>query len=327
MSKLRELEDLAEDEEFRNKWLAIKQFNKRKLVKWIEKQTSIIISEDSMFDVQIKRIHEYKRQFMNILYVIHRYLTIKAMTPEQKKEVVPRTVMFGGKAAPAYETAKKIIKLINEVSYVVNNDEETKSFLKVVFIPNYNVTNAEIIIPATELSQHISTAGTEASGTSNMKFVLNGSLIVGTMDGANVEIHEEVGQENIFIFGARVQEIDGLRHQMSVSAPEKYLPPSLQRVIQTIREGKFGERDVLMSLISTISNNNDVYLVGADFESYVDIQCKVIGGLCRLTRHTRTSRNGRRCRSGTPYDRGSSAAIAPSRSMLTTSGAWTSARS
>ena len=139
--------------------MAIKQNNKRKLVEWVAKQTSIQINEDSLFDVQIKRIHEYKRQFMNILYVIHRYLTIKAMTPEQKKDVVPRTVMFAGKAAPAYENAKKIIKLINEVSYVVNSDEETKSFLKVVFLPNYNVTNAEVIIPATELSEHISTAG------------------------------------------------------------------------------------------------------------------------------------------------------------------------
>ena len=123
---------------------------------------------------------------MNILYVIHRYLTIKEMKPEERAKVVPRTVMFGGKAAPAYENAKKIIKLINEVSFVVNNDESTKHLLKVVFIPNYNVSAAEVIIPATELSEHISTAGTEASGTSNMKFVLNGSMIIGTMDGANV---------------------------------------------------------------------------------------------------------------------------------------------
>lgn len=139
-----------------------------------------------MFDIQVKRIHEYKRQFMNILYVIWRYLWIKDLSPEERKSVVPRTVMFSGKAAPGYLNAKRIIKLINEVSYVVNNDNETKNYLKALFLPNYNVSNAEIIIPATELSQHISTAGTEASGTSNMKFVMNGSLIVGTMDGANV---------------------------------------------------------------------------------------------------------------------------------------------
>lgn len=141
---------------------------------------------------------------MNILYVIYRYISIKAMTPEERLKVVSRTVMFSGKAAPGYETAKNIIKLINEVSYVVNNDATTNNLLKVVFLPNYNVSNAEIIIPASDISEHISTAGTEASGTSNMKFVMNGGLIIGTMDGANVEIYEEVGPENIFIFGARV---------------------------------------------------------------------------------------------------------------------------
>jgi len=140
--------------------------------------------------MQVKRIHEYKRQLMNILYVIHRYLSIKSMNPEQRKQVVPRTVMFAGKAAPGYYNAKCIIKLISEVSFVVNNDEQTKSLLKVLFLPNYSVSNAEIIIPASDISQHISTAGTEASGTSNMKFVMNGGLILGTMDGANVEIYE-----------------------------------------------------------------------------------------------------------------------------------------
>lgn len=177
---------------------------------------------------------------MNILYVIYRYLTIKEMTPEQRKNVVPRTVMFAGKAAPGYITAKSIIKLINEVSYVLNNDDQTKSLLKVLFLPNYCVSNAEIIIPASELSQHISTAGTEASGTSNMKFVMNGGLILGTMDGANVEIYEEVGDENIFIFGARVEEIDGLRHKMETTSSEDYVPPQLKKVIQAIRAGTFG---------------------------------------------------------------------------------------
>ena len=143
-----------------------------------------------MFDIQVKRIHEYKRQFMNILYVIYRYLHIKELQPEQRKKVVPRTVMFSGKAAPGYHNAKSIIKLINQVASVVNTDADTKSLLKVVFLPNYNVSNAEVIIPASELSQHISTAGTQASGTSNMKFVMNGGLIIGTMDGANVEIYQ-----------------------------------------------------------------------------------------------------------------------------------------
>lgn len=189
MSLLRKLEPLAADPDFQSKWRAIKLHNKRRLAEWVHHNCNVTINENSMFDIQVKRIHEYKRQFMNILYVIYRYLSIKEMSPEERKNVVPRTVMFSGKAAPAYYTAKHIIKLINSVSNVVNNDGETKSLLKVVFLPNYNVSNAEIIIPASELSQHISTAGTEASGTSNMKFVMNGGLILGTMDGANVEIY------------------------------------------------------------------------------------------------------------------------------------------
>jgi starch phosphorylase len=219
MSKLRQLESYASDPEFQSKWQAIKLNNKRKLAEWIHHNCKVVVNENSMFDMQVKRIHEYKRQLMNILYVIYRYLNIKEMTPEQRKNVVPRTIMFAGKSAPAYNTAKNIIKLINEVSYVLNNDDQTKSLLKVIFLPNYNVSNAEIIIPASELSQHISTAGTEASGTSNMKFVMNGGLIIGTMDGANVEIYEEVGEENIFIFGARVEAIEGLKHRMSTSSP------------------------------------------------------------------------------------------------------------
>ena len=183
--------------------------------------------------------------------------------------------MFAGKAAPAYYTAKNIIKLISQVASVVNNDGETKSLLKVVFLPNYNVSNAEIIIPASELSQHISTAGTEASGTSNMKFVMNGGLILGTMDGANVEIHEEVGDENIFIFGARVDAIEGLRQRMSTVSPEEYVPSEMKKVIQAIRAGTFGEKDLLMQLISTITNNNDTYLLTADFQAYIEAQKQV----------------------------------------------------
>jgi starch phosphorylase len=228
-----------------------------------------------LFDIQVKRIHEYKRQFMNILYVIYRYITIKEMTPEERKKVVPRTVMFSGKAAPGYLNAKNIIKLINEVASVVNNDGDTKSSLKVVFLPNYNVSNAEIIIPASELSQHISTAGTEASGTSNMKFVMNGGLILGTMDGANVEIYQEVGEDNIFIFGARVEAIEGLKEKMSTANPEDYVPPELKKAIQAIRVGTFGEKDLLMSLVSTINNNNDWYLVSSDFQAYIEAQKKV----------------------------------------------------
>jgi starch phosphorylase len=169
-----------------------------------------------MYDVQVKRIHEYKRQLMNILYVIHRYLAI-LQTPasERRSKFVPRVVMIGGKAAPGYHTAKAIIKLITAVQEKVNSDAAVGDLLKVIFLPNYNVSAAQVIIPATELSQHISTAGTEASGTSNMKFVMNGSLIIGTMDGANVEIAEEIGQENMFIFGERVEGVNGIRKQLA----------------------------------------------------------------------------------------------------------------
>ena len=245
------------------------------MAEWVYHNCKVTINENSLFDIQVKRIHEYKRQFMNILYVIYRYITIKEMTPEERKKVVPRTVMFSGKAAPAYVNAKNIIKLINEVASVVNNDGDTKSSLKVVFLPNYNVSNAEIIIPASELSQHISTAGTEASGTSNMKFVMNGGLILGTMDGANVEIYQEVGEDNIFIFGARVEAIEGLKEKMSTANPEDYVPPELKKAIQAIRVGTFGEKDLLMSLVSTINNNNDWYLVSSDFQAYIEAQKKV----------------------------------------------------
>ena len=173
--------------------------------RWVKEHTGIDIPLDSLYDVQVKRIHEYKRQLLNILYVVYRYLQIKDTPRDQRAaKFVPRVVMIGGKAAPGYYNAKVIIELINAVLRVVNSDADVGNLLKVVFLPNYNVSSAQIIIPASELSQHISTAGTEASGTSNMKFVMNGCLIIGTMDGANVEIAEEIGVENMFIFGKNV---------------------------------------------------------------------------------------------------------------------------
>ena len=182
---------------------------------WVKESTGIDIPLDSLYDVQVKRIHEYKRQLLNILYVVHRYLSIKETPSHERASMfVPRVVMIGGKAAPGYYTAKIIIELINAVSRVVNSDSDIGDLLKVVFLPNYNVSSAQIIIPASELSQHISTAGTEASGTSNMKFVMNGCLIIGTMDGANVEIAEEIGVDNMFIFGKNVAEVGEAKRLM-----------------------------------------------------------------------------------------------------------------
>jgi starch phosphorylase len=172
----------------------IKHTAKLRLADQIKRATGIEVDASFMFDIQVKRMHEYKRQFMNILGVIHRYLELKQMPAAERKKETPHVVMLGGKAAPGYFIAKLVIKLINAVANVINNDEDMHSLLKVVFLPNYNVSFAEIIIPANDISQHISTAGTEASGTSNMKFVLNGGVILGTVDGANIEIGEEVGK-------------------------------------------------------------------------------------------------------------------------------------
>lgn len=195
LDNLQQLAPYAHDANFMAHFVEIKRKNKMKLKEWVKAKTGYDIPLDSMYDVQVKRIHEYKRQMMNILSVIYRYLSILD-TPahERARKFVPRVVMIGGKAAPGYDNAKAIIKLITAVQDKVNNDHAVGDLLKVIFLPNYNVSSAQVIIPATELSQHISTAGTEASGTSNMKFVMNGGLIIGTMDGANVEIAEEIGE-------------------------------------------------------------------------------------------------------------------------------------
>lgn len=186
LTLLNELEQYADDKEFKKEWAEIKYANKVKLAKHIKATTGVTVNPAALFDIQVKRIHEYKRQQMNIFGVIHRYLTIKAMTVEERKKVAPRVSIFGGKAAPGYWMAKTIIHLINNVGSVINKDKDVGDLLKVIFLEDYNVSKAEIIIPASDISEHISTAGTEASGTSNMKFVMNGGLIIGTCDGANV---------------------------------------------------------------------------------------------------------------------------------------------
>ena len=215
LDNLKLLMPYATDKTFVDQFIQIKTENKIALAKWVKEKTGYDIPINALYDIQVKRIHEYKRQMMNIFYVIHRYLEIlETPAHERKNKFVPRVIMIGGKAAPGYHNAKAIIKLITSVSQKVNNDHTVGDLLKVIFLPNYNVSSAQIIIPAAELSQHISTAGTEASGTSNMKFVMNGGLIIGTMDGANVEIAEEIGEDNMFIFGERVEGVDKIRKQL-----------------------------------------------------------------------------------------------------------------
>ncbi len=189
LTKLNKLENFLDDEKFKQEWQAIKHDNKVRLAQHIKDTTGVTVNPKALFDIQVKRIHEYKRQQLNILGVIHRYLSIKAMSPEKRKKLQPRVSVFGGKAAPGYWMAKTIIHLVCSVGEVVNNDKDVGDLLKVVYVEDYNVSKAEIIVPASDISEHISTAGTEASGTSNMKFVLNGGLIIGTCDGANVSLY------------------------------------------------------------------------------------------------------------------------------------------
>lgn len=228
LTKLKALEKFARDKEFQKKWMEIKKACKKHLSVHIKESNGISVNPDALFDIQVKRIHEYKRQNMNIFGVIHRYLRLKTMTPEERKKQVPRVCIFGGKAAPGYYAAKTIIKLINAVADVVNNDKDIGDVLKVVFIADYNVSKAELIVPASDISQHISTAGTEASGTSNMKFCLNAGLILGTVDGANIEITREVGENNIFLFGHLAEDVDDLRHRHMYSGAE--MNPELKKV-------------------------------------------------------------------------------------------------
>ena len=262
----------ASDEDFQMQFMQVKQECKKKLQHYVQKNEGITIRLDAMYDVMVKRIHEYKRQLMNILYVIHRYLSILGMNHDQRKNVVPRVIFIGGKAAPGYRDAKGFIKLINSVAQRINNDGSINDLLKVVFLKNYCVSNAQIIIPGADLSQHISTAGTEASGTSNMKFVMNGSLIIGTMDGANVEIAEEIGRDNMFIFGADVNQVNHYRAQDD-NARRSRLDGRLKNVFRAIYENKFGNlNDEIKGYIGRIESGNDHYGLNLDFASYCDAQ-------------------------------------------------------
>ncbi|GAA5914635.1 hypothetical protein JCM8208_002099 [Rhodotorula glutinis] len=271
LDELEGLQKFAKNEAFKKEWAIAKQVNRNRLCDYIEATTHIKVNRKALIDIQVKRIHEYKRQSLNILGVIYRYLQLKKMSPEQRKRVVPRLSVFGGKAAPGYYMAKLIIRLITAVSSVINADAEIREFLSVVFVVDYSVSLAEILIPASDISEHISTAGTEASGTSNMKFLLNGGLLLGTVDGANIELGEAVGDENCFFFGILEPDVRELRlrHQ----AGQAQYPPQLLEVVDALRSGQFsaGEGDLFEPLLSTILNG-DHYLISDDFLSYLEAQ-------------------------------------------------------
>ena len=270
LDQLRKLEPFADDPDFRQAFIAVKRANKERLAATIGQRLGIDIAVDSLFDVMVKRIHEYKRQLLNLLHVIARYARIRA---NPTVEVLPRTVIIGGKAAPGYQMAKLIIKLINDVADVINNDPVVGPRLKLVFVPNYNVSTAEMIMPAANLSEQISTAGTEASGTGNMKMAMNGALTIGTWDGANVEICEEVGEKNMFLFGLTAQEVarhtvGGFDSQAAIAANEE-----LRRAIEMIGSGYFSpdQPDRFKGIVEALTGN-DRYLLTADFPAYLAAQ-------------------------------------------------------
>jgi starch phosphorylase len=274
LSQLSRLAPLAEDAAFRAEFRAVKHANKQELAGLMKKHLGLEISADTLFDVQVKRIHEYKRQLLNVLQVVARYNRIRA---QRSLDIVPRTVIFSGKAAPGYAMAKLIIRLINNVADVINNDPAVGGRLKVVFVPNYDVTTATDIIPAAELSEQISTAGTEASGTGNMKLALNGALTIGTLDGANVEMLEEVGKDNIFIFGLTAA--DAAKRLQGGYDPQRIGDenPELRQVLDMIGSGFFspGEPELFRPIVDTLTRNGDYFLLLADYAAYVSAQERV----------------------------------------------------
>jgi starch phosphorylase len=274
LTKLKKLESYADNKLFQKKWQQVKLENKKQLAACIKLLLHLDINIDSLFDCQTKRIHEYKRQLLNVLHVITLYNKLKS---KPDLNVVPRTVIFSGKAAPAYTVAKLIIKLINSIADVINHDSTINNKLKIVFIPNYSVSSAQKIIPAADLSEQISTAGMEASGTGNMKYALNGALTIGTLDGSNIEIINEVGCENIFTFGLSAKEVMKLRK--SGYNPLDYYGknPQLKQVVDMIADGYFSknERDLFKPLVHSLLNEGDYYMLLADYHEYIECQKRI----------------------------------------------------
>ncbi|WP_319575147.1 glycogen/starch/alpha-glucan phosphorylase [uncultured Desulfobacter sp.] len=274
LDQLKKLIPHADNPEFREKWRQVKLRNKARLVKYIKRKVNTDVNPDTLFDVHVKRIHEYKRQLLNIFHVITLYNRIKK---DPSKEIVPRTVIFGGKAAPSYAQAKLIIKLINSVADLVNNDPDVNHKLEVIFLPNYCVSQAEKIIPATDLSEQISTAGLEASGTGNMKFALNGALTIGTLDGANIEMMEEVGEDNIFIFGLTAKEVEKKRAQGYDPWHYYNSDEELRTTLDMVRLNHFipEEPNLFLPIWDSLMALGDKYFVLADFRAFIQAQDKV----------------------------------------------------
>jgi starch phosphorylase len=270
LDQLKKLTPFANSSVFQKKWNSVKESNKQRLADLVKQSCGVTFDTDAMFDIQVKRIHEYKRQLLNVLHVIHIYDRIKR---GDTKGIVKRCVLFGGKAAPGYAMAKDIIKLINNVANVVNNDPDVGDRLKVVFLPNYQVSAMEVICPAADLSEQVSTAGKEASGTGNMKFMMNGAVTIGTLDGANIEIREEAGDDNFFLFGLTEDEVEKERagyNPRAIIAKDR----DLKRVVDLLEGGHFNqfEPNRFDNIINAFTSHNDPWMTIADFRSYIDAQ-------------------------------------------------------
>ena len=288
LNRLGEIAALADDAQFQSRWQEVKRRNKKLLARYVLRKVGVGINPNTLFDVQVKRIHEYKRQLLNILHVITLYNRIKL---EPERDFTPRTFMFGGKAAPGYFQAKLIIKLINSVAQTINADSVVGNALKVLFLPNYCVSQAERVIPATDLSEQISTAGMEASGTGNMKFALNGALTIGTLDGANIEIREEVGAENFFLFGLTEDEVVEKRSQ-GYNPWEIYESSlELKKTLDMIATGYFcvDNPGLFRPIVDSLLVHGDYYLVLADYENYIATQDRVAATYQDVAAWTRKS--------------------------------------
>jgi starch phosphorylase len=287
LGQINKIREYADDTKFRSQWHEVKQANKKRLAALVLDKCGVAFNPESLFDVQVKRIHEYKRQLLNILHVIHLYDRIKR---DDATEWTNRCVLIGGKAAPGYAMAKLIIKLINNVARVVNGDQTLGDKLKVAFLPNYRVTTMEVICPGTDLSEQLSTAGKEASGTGNMKFMMNGAITIGTLDGANIEIREEVGEDNFFMFGLASDAVERLRGSYD---PRSIISgdDDLRRVIDLLKNGHFNlfEPGLFDPIVNSILNPHDPWMTAADFRSFVDAQQRVATAYRDRERWTRMS--------------------------------------